>query len=124
MDRGYRLSRYAAGPVAARIGEPSPSADAWLAQHRAASAVLITAHNPMSRMMPAAWNAAAHARLLRALRGRPVEVGVSGMHGWQEVTVCTPGGLRLGHRLARRFRQRAFVLLRRRRPTLLVRADG
>ncbi len=122
MDRGYRLSRYAAGSVVARISAPSPSADAWLARHRAASAVLITAHNPMSRMMPDAWNAAAHARLMRTLRGRPVAVGESGMHRWMEVTACTPGGLRLGHRLARRFRQRAFVLLRRKRPALLVMA--
>ena len=57
-----------------------------------------------------------------ALRGRPVAVGESGMHRWMEVTACTPGGLRLGHRLARRFRQRAFVLLRRKRPALLVMA--
>ncbi len=124
MDRGYRISRYAAGPVATRIGEPSPSADAWLTRHRAPSAVLLTAWNPMSRMMPRRWNDAAHRRLLRALRGRVVEEGWSGNGPWQEWTVCTPGGRRLGLRLARRFRQRAFVLLRRNRPALLVYAPA
>lgn len=120
MDRGYRISRYAAGPLAARIGEPSSSADRWMARHRAASAVLLTAWNPMSRPMPRRWNEAAHRRLLHALRGRPVEEGWSGRAPWLEWSACTPGGRRLGLRLARRFRQRAFVLLRRGRPALLV----
>ncbi|WP_207540639.1 DUF3293 domain-containing protein [Sabulicella rubraurantiaca] len=120
MDRGYRISRYAAGPVAARIGEPSPSADAWMAEHRAASLILITAWNPMSRPMPRRWNEEAHRRLLRALKGRPVAEGWSGNGPWQEWTIATPGGVRLGRRLCRIFRQRAFVLLRRNRRTLLV----
>ena len=29
MDRGYRLTRYAAGLIAVRVGEPSESADPW-----------------------------------------------------------------------------------------------
>lgn len=120
MDRGYRLSRYAAGPIAARIGAPSESADAWLARHRAASAVLITAWNPMSRPMPETWNARAHARLVAWLRGRPFVEGLSGTPAWMELTVAVPGDARLGRRLARRFRQRAFVLLRRARPARLV----
>lgn len=120
MDRGYRISRYRAGPVSTRIGEPSPSADAWLARHRAPTAVLLTAWNPMSRMMPRRWNDAAHARLRRALRGHPLAEGWSGNGPWQEWTVCVPATRREGLRLARRFRQRAFVLLRRGRPALLV----
>lgn len=124
MDRGYRISRYSAGPVAARIGEPSPSADAWMAAHRAPSLILITAWNPMSQMMPRRWNDRAHARLLRELRGRPVAEGWSGNGPWQEWTVATPGDVRLGRRLARRFRQRAFVWLRRGRRTRLVYAKG
>ena len=120
MDRGYRLTRYAAGPIAARIGEPSGTADRWLAGHRAASAVLITAWNPMSRPMPDAWNARAHARLLRLLGRRPHVEGMSGTADWQELTVAVPGDERFGRRLARRLRQRAFVLLHRGRPTLLI----
>ena len=58
------------------------------------------------------------------VRGRVVEEGWSGNGPWQEWTVCTPGGRRLGLRLARRFRQRAFVLLRRNRPALLVYAPA
>lgn len=120
MDRGYRLTRYGAGPIVARIGEPSPSADAWLARHRAATAVLITAWNPMSHPMSDAWNARAHARLLAMLRRRPLVEGWSGTAAWREWTVAVIGTDRLGRRLARLFRQRAYVLLRRRRPALLV----
>ena len=124
MDRGYRLTRYAAGPIAARIGAPSASADAWLAWHRAAAAVLLTVWNPMSRPMPQAWNARAHARLLAMIRGRPYVQGWSGSADWREWTVAVIGGEGLGRRLARRFRQRAFVLLRRGRPALLVYAGA
>jgi hypothetical protein len=120
MDRGYRLTRYAAGPIAARIGEPSPSADAWLARHRAASAVLITAWNPMSHPMSDAWNARAHARLLAMVRRRPYAEGWSGTADWQEWTVAVVCTDRLGRRLARLFRQRAYILLRRGRPTLIT----
>jgi hypothetical protein len=120
MDRGYRLTRYAAGLIAVRVGEPSESADAWLAKHRAASAVLLTAWNPMSRPMPEAWNRRAHGRLLRRLGRRPRAEGTSGTADWQELTVAVPGDERFGRRLARHFRQRAFVLLRRGRPALLV----
>lgn len=120
MDRGYRLSRYAAGPIAVRIGAPSGSADAWLARHRVASAVLLTAWNPMSHPMPEAWNARAHARLLTLLRRRPCAEGMSGTASWRELTVAVPGDERFGRRLAHRFRQRAFVLLRRGRPARLI----
>jgi hypothetical protein len=120
MDRGYRLTCYRAGPIEARIGRPSASADAWLARHRAATAVLITAWNPMSHPMSEAWNARAHARLLGMLAKRPRAEGFSGTPDWQEWTVAVVGTDRLGRRLSRLFRQRAYILLRRRRPALLV----
>ena len=120
MDRGYRRSRYSAGPIVARIGEPSASADAWLARHRAAAAVLVTAWNPISRPQPPVRNALAHTALLRALRGRPFCEGWSGTAAFREWTVAVVGDLRLGRRLSRRFRQRAWVWLRRGRPALLV----
>lgn len=120
MDRGYRISRYSAGPVAARIGEPSPTADNWMAHHRAPSLVLITAWNPWSKRLPDRLNELAHRRLLTALRGRPVVEGWSGNGPWQEWTVATPGGPKLGRLLCRRFRQRAFIWIRRNRRTRLV----
>ena len=120
MDRGYRLTHYVAGPISAHIGARSPSADAWLAAHRAATAVLISAWNPMSRRRSANWNRRAHARLRALLGRRPTEEGLSGAPGWQELMVAVPGDARFGRVLAARFRQRAFVLLRRNRPATLV----
>jgi hypothetical protein len=120
MDRGYRRSCYRAGPIIARIGAPSPSADAWMAGHRASSAVLITAWNPMSLRMSDAWNARAHAKLLAMVRRRPHVEGCSGTKDWKELTIGVIGTDRLGRRLARLFRQRAYILLRRGKPTLLI----
>lgn len=120
MERGYRMARYVAGPMVIRIDKPSASVDAWLAGHRAAAAVLLSAWNPMSKRRPAARNARAHGCLLHAVRQRPHAEGISGTADWQELMVAVVGDARLGRRLARRFRQRAFVLLRRGRPAALV----
>lgn len=116
----YRRTVYRAGEVTARIGRRSASADAWMARHGAREAGFITAWNPMSRLMPPAWNAAAQARLRRELRGASFLIGDGALDAWREemlLVACPLGALR---RLARRHRQAAVVHLRRGRPAALV----
>ena len=116
----YRRTLYRGGDVSVRIGRRSATAHAWMARHNAREAGFITAWNPMSRLMPPAWNAAAQARLLRALRGAAVETGEGVLHGWREEMLLVARPLRDLRRLARRHRQAAIVLLRRGRPARLI----
>jgi hypothetical protein len=113
--RAYRDTRYTAGGVDVRIGRP---ADAALGGVR--SATLISAWNPLSRRMADGWNRRMERALadrLRRFRTCPAE-GTLG--AWREAHVLVAGDHRAPLRLARVFRQRAVVILRRGAPARLV----
>lgn len=116
----YRRTLYQAGDVRVRIGRKSPSADRWMALHGAQAAGFITAWNPMSRPMPARWNAAAQARLGRDLKGHAVTEGEGRLGRWCENMFLATAGLRKLRRLAGRYRQAAFVWVRRGRRAALI----
>lgn len=118
-DAGFRASTYRAGPVVARVGRRSPSAEAWLRARRLPCAAMLTAWNPMGRRRPDGWNARAQARLVASLRPWPREEGVSGTARWQEHNLMLGLPPRAARRLARRWRQAAILLLGRGRPARL-----
>jgi len=119
-EEAYRRTLYRAGDVLVRVGQRSRSAEAWMAAHGAREAGFITAWNPMSRVMPPAWNAAAQAMLRRDLRGRPMALGEGSLGRWREEMLLVALPPRDLLRLARRHRQAAVVTLRRRRQARLV----
>lgn len=80
----YRRTLYRAGDVLLRVGRRSPSADGWMARHGTPVAGFITAWNPMSRVMAAAWNAAAQVQLRGDLRGAWIEEGEGVLGLWRE----------------------------------------
>ena len=95
-----------------RIGARSPAAQTLLANHRAREAVLISAWNPMSRPMPTGWNMRAQHRLTQRLRRVQVIEAEGCWRSWREEHVLVFGPAAPAIVLARRFRQRAVVLLR------------
>lgn len=115
----YRRTLYQAACVVVRIGRRSASAEAWMAWHGVREAGFITAWNPMSRVMPARWNASAQARLHRDIGARPIAAGEGSLLRWREEMLLLALPERALRRLARRHRQAAFVLLRRGRPARL-----
>lgn len=115
----YRRTLYRAGDVLVRIGRRSASADAWMARHGLHKAGFITAWNPMSRVMPACWNAAAMARLRRGVRGLPSCPGEGRLGRWREDMLLLGADEPTLERLARRYRQAAVVHMRRGCPAAL-----
>ena len=84
------------------------------------AAVMLTAHNPLSRRHAAGWNA----RMLRALdewlRRHPWREAVSGEAQWRETQRVVEMDTRAGRALARRFRQNAMLVLKPHQPPRLV----
>lgn len=124
LEAAYRRSLYCAGPVAARPGRRSASADAWLAAHGLRAGAILTAWNPGSRRHPRGWNEARQRELAAAARRLPCAEGWSGLGGWWEHTLLLGADPRRVAVLARRFRQRAVLLLRRGRPAVLAYAPS
>ena len=120
LRRVFRLTRYACGGVAIRIGWHDAATDALLAALGTRQAALLTAWNPMSRPLPAAINIRRQRRLLARLRGRPVLSASGGLGRWSEEMLLVAAGPSRLAALARRFRQHAIVELRRGRPARLV----
>jgi hypothetical protein len=97
----------------------SPRIDVLLDRHGATCAVIVTAFNPRSRVLPPAANAARHRALVRLLEER----GVAFLYGegrdpggrWVAETECIVFGISLGEGLeiARRFEQNAVVFIER-----------
>jgi peptidoglycan/xylan/chitin deacetylase (PgdA/CDA1 family) len=116
----YRRTLYRAGEIRVHIGRRNPTADQWMARHGAREAGFITAWNPMSRPMPPAWNAAAQARLIRALREVPMARGDGVLGAWREEMWLAALPWRALLRIARRHRQAAIVGLRHGRPARLL----
>ncbi|HEV7457847.1 MAG TPA: DUF3293 domain-containing protein [Roseococcus sp.] len=118
-EAAWRASTYRAGPVVARVGRRSASADAWLAAHGVRAGAIITAWNPMCRKQPPGWNARAQDRLRAATRRWPRAEGFSGTARWQEHNLLLAANPRLVAVLARRFRQAAILVLRNGGPARL-----
>jgi len=113
LRRAYRATTYRAGPVEARVGRRSRSADAWLRAQVARAGAMVTAWNPMSRKHPRGWNDRAQARLRQAARRWARAEGFSGTRHWQEHNLLLAADPRAVAVLARRFRQAAILVLRR-----------
>jgi hypothetical protein len=117
----YRRSQYAAAGIQFRIGRRSAALDGLLAGMGTRRAVLITAWNPRSRIMPPAWNTRMMARLTGALRGHSVLPGSSGAGRHFEHQLLAAVPTRWAGHLGRRFRQNAIVDLRAgQKPRLLA----
>ncbi len=109
----YRRSCYRVGEAVVRVGRRSVVADALLTAHGARSAVLLTAWNPYSRRMPEGWNRRMQRSLAGALRQRVALEAEGSWHSWREAHLLVIGPVAPGTVVARRFRQRAVVVLRR-----------
>ncbi|UPY39187.1 DUF3293 domain-containing protein [Sediminicoccus sp. KRV36] len=120
LAEAYRRTIFRAGPVLARPGMRSVSADEWLAGLAARQAAFITAWNPMSRRHPPGWNLRRQAALRGALRRKPALEGMSGTRFWQEHNLLVAADARLLLRVARQFRQAAILCLRRGQPARLL----
>jgi hypothetical protein len=119
LESLYRATDYLVeAPVGAfvlRIDAPSAALAALHARHGVRCSAFLSACNPASELRDAAENAAAHARLLAALRA----AGHVGIEGWgrdptgawpAERSVLVPGlPLSGALALARRFGQSAFL---------------
>jgi len=113
LFRAYRASCYFAGAHAARIGQRAPSLDALLGSWRAQEGVFIAAGNPFSRRHPDGWNARRDAALREGLRGLHYVEGKGGAKRWWEAHGVIGISVSRGKPLARLFRQKAMVALRR-----------
>lgn len=117
----YRRTDYRVGDAVIRIGRRAPAVDQLLVQHRCREAVLITAWNPHSRRMPPGWNARMQCRLGQAVRRHRVLPASGGARGWTEEHLLVLMPAAQAAVLARRYRQNAFVMLRRGQPACLNR---
>ena len=104
----YRQTLYRVGGHIVRIG-----------RRTALRGTLLTAWNPMSRRMPRGWNLRMQTRLRDHLRRWPVTDATGGLGAWHEDHLLVDTDARPCRVLARRFRQRATLLLRPHRPARL-----
>jgi len=116
----YRRTLFQAGPVRAWVGRRSSTADAWLKAQGAREAAMLTAWNPMSRRHPEGWNTRRQQALREAARRLPRCEGWSGAKAWWEHNLLLAGDARRTVALARRFRQRAILVLRRGQPARII----
>ena len=116
----FHASTYHVGPLELRIGARDAAMDRLLRQHGVRAATLIGAWNPRSRLHPPGWNRHADRRLRGHLRHRSWIQATGGAGRWWEEHVLLLGDARVALVLARRFRQRAVVVLRRGQRARLV----
>ncbi len=94
--------------------------DRLLLAHGARAGALVTAFNPLSRVMPAGWNRRMQDGLRQTLRRRRVLPASGTLRRWTEAHLLVFGDVRPMRRLARRFRQYAIVVVRLKQPARLV----
>lgn len=116
----YRRSGYEAAGAVAYIGRRSAAVDALLARLGARQGGFVTAENPFSHRMPPGWNARAMLRFDAAIRCLPSAAGHGGWRRWREAHRLVAADPRRLLVLARRFRQRAIVVVRRGAPARLI----
>ena len=119
LERAYRASDYEAAGAVARVGRRCPAVDALLARLGVRQGGFLGAWNPLSRRMPPGWNQRMQARLRLAARRLPAATGSGGARHWREAHFLLGGDPRRVAVLARRFRQAAFVVVRRGQPARL-----
>ncbi len=115
--RAYRNTLYRTGGAEIRIGRRCAVVDAMLARTQAL--VLISAHNPRSRLMPPGWNQRMHARLRAVTRRYHPKEATGTWHRWSEAHLAVITDPRAGAVFARRFRQNAIVIVPRGQPARL-----
>jgi Protein of unknown function (DUF3293) len=120
LHAAYRRTAYEADGAAARIGRRSAAVEALLRRMGSRQGGFVTAWNPLSRRMPRGWNERMLARLHEAARRLPRTEGWGRGEGWAERHLLIAADPRRIAVLARRFRQRAIVVLCRARPSRLV----
>jgi hypothetical protein len=118
--RAYRATCYRADGASVLVGRRSPDFDELLLRGRCRTATLITAYNPFSRRVQAAWNQRMQDRLRRAAHRWPLLEAEGSWRGWREAHLLLLGDPRPAIRLARRFRQNAVVVAALRQPARLV----
>jgi hypothetical protein len=116
----YRRTAYEAAGAVAHVGRRSVAVDALLAELGTRHGGFITAENPLSRRMPPGWNARAMRRFDEAIRRLPSAAGHGGWRRWREAHHLVAADPRRLLVLARRFRQRAIVVVARGAPARLT----
>jgi Protein of unknown function (DUF3293) len=109
--RAYRLTRYHAAGCEIRIGRRAP--DALFTHVQSRTGTLLTAWNPFSRRMPDGWNARIQQRLRLRLRRSSVLEAEGSLQRWHEAMLLVGGPPAPAIRLARHFRQRAVLVVRK-----------
>ena len=109
--RAYQQTRYEAAGCVLRIGRRCP--DAVFAHLHARTGALITAWNPFSQRMPDRWNQRMQRALADRLRRHPTRSATGSLHHWREAHLLVVADPRFVLRIARCFRQRGIVILRR-----------
>ena len=105
--------------VTLNIGRPNPAFDRVLDLRGAACAVVVTAYNPRSVVLPDAENQARHARLTALLESRGFDYAIGEGRDptghWQAEVECVVFGISVaaGLELARAFDQNAIVFVTR-----------
>jgi Protein of unknown function (DUF3293) len=118
--RAYVETRYVAGPAVARVGRRCESMDALLARLGIRQAIFVTAWNPLSRRMASGWNRRMQQRLAGRLRRFRMMPADGAWRGWHEAHLLVAADPRVVVVLARRFRQRAVVVVQRGRAARLL----
>jgi Protein of unknown function (DUF3293) len=121
--RAFRATRYEADGIDVRIGRRSIEMDAWLSGMGARTGGFITAWNPLSRRMPEGWNQRMQHRLAERLRRHAAVPARGVLHRWHEAHLLTAAHPARLLRLARSFRQRGVVVIRRDQPARLMLLD-
>lgn len=121
LIRAYRETRYEAEGAVARIGRRSAAIDAVLMALGSRQGAFLTGWNPGSRRHPPGLNR----RWMRALIGQMGPrlrhaLGNGGWRNWWEEHALLAADPRRCAVLARRYRQRAMVVVRRGQPARLV----
>ncbi len=120
LARAYRQTRYRIGDITVRPGFRSAALDALLRRSATRTATLLGAWNPLSRRMPPGWNHRASRRLAPWLRRHAWLAAEGGLGRWHEAHVLLLAAPPPALVLARRFRQRAVLVLARGRPARVV----
>ena len=119
--RLYRRTYYVIdGRIAVTVGHRSADTDAMLTRLGVRAGALITAANPRSRTMPAAWNRRMTRRLAQQVDGHPLLPAEGRLGGWREEGLFVAGAPSRLARLGRRYRQNALVLIEHGRPARLL----
>lgn len=115
--RAYRLTRYSAGDMIARVG----SYPVGLKTDRARQIlVLFGASNPCGTRRPDGWNARMTDRLRGVLHRTDFVEGSGRLGQWSEIMLMASMDPRRACVLARRFRQNAIIVISRRTRTKLM----